>query len=207
MMNLKWTMLFSLGLFALSASAEQPVVIDAKAIGDATMSEVPAQAPASPKSPADAGKERALKGGKMSPRQRHELDKAALADTNGRAGTDFLAANKARHGVVSLPSGVQYRILIAGKGKKKPTEASVISCRYQGKLIDGTGFEKSDARKPETLNVAGLVPGLKEAVKLMSAGSKWQIVVPPQLAYGSRGNHIVGPNAVLIYDMEIVSVD
>jgi FKBP-type peptidyl-prolyl cis-trans isomerase len=209
-MNLKWIVLFSLGLLALSANAEQSVVIDAQMIGEqpgAATADAPAQAEAPTETLEDVNKERILKGGKMSPRQKHELDKAALADSNGKAGNDFLVANKARHGVVSLPSGVQYKILKAGKGKNKPSEASVISCRYQGRLIDGTSVEKSDAKKPETLNVVGLLPGLKEAVKLMAAGSKWEIVIPPQLAYGAQGNRVVGPNAVLIYDMEIISIN
>ncbi|MFA6971919.1 MAG: FKBP-type peptidyl-prolyl cis-trans isomerase [Gallionella sp.] len=210
-MNLKWLMLFSLGLFALQASAEQSVVIDAQAIDeqtDTTGADVntTAQAETPAVSPGDANRERVLKGGKMSPKQKHELAKAALSESNQQTGNDFLAANKARQGVVSLPSGVQYKILIAGKGKKKPTEASVILCRYQGGLIDGTVFEKSDAKKPATLNVIGLLPGLKEAVKLMSTGSKWQIVVPPQLGYGDRGNRVIGPNAVLIYEMEIITI-
>lgn len=210
-MHLKWLMLFSLGLFALQASAEQSVVIDAQAIGDqtdatSTAVNAPAQAETPAVSAGDANRERILKSGKMSPKQKHALDMAALSDSNEQAGNDFLAANKAKHGVVSLPSGVQYKILHAGKGKKKPTDASVISCFYQGTLIDGTNFDKSDAKKTATLNVAGLLPGLKEAVKLMSTGAKWQIIVPPQLGYGNRGNRVIGPNAVLIYDMEIIAI-
>lgn len=203
-MKKKWIVLFSLGMFALQANAEQSVIIDANAIGEQSGA-VQSTAPTVPS--VDADRERVLKGGKMSPKQKYELAKAALADSNGQAGNNFLVANKAKHGVVILPSGVQYRILQAGKGKKRPTEGSTISCRYQGRLVDGTVVEKSDAKKPEKLKVVGLLPGLQEAVKLMTAGSKWEIVIPPQLAYGAQGNRVVGPNAVLEYDMEIVSID
>jgi FKBP-type peptidyl-prolyl cis-trans isomerase len=79
-------------------------------------------------------------------------------------------------------------------------------CRYKGTLIDGSSFDKPDAKKPLTLAVAGLLPGLREAVKLMTTGAKWQIVIPPQLGFGARGSQGVGPNAVLIYDIEIISV-
>ena len=206
-MNPKWMLLLGLGLFACQANAEQSVIIDAKAIGELPGANARAQAGVHEMSPEEANREKILRSGKASPRQKRELAMAALANSNKQAEQAFLAANKARPGVVSLPSGVQYKILSAGKGKKKPTDSSVIMCRYQGKLVDGTSFEKSDAGKPEPLNVAGLVPGLKEAVKLMLAGSKWQIVVPPQLAYGERGNRMVGPNAVLTYDMEIVAVN
>jgi FKBP-type peptidyl-prolyl cis-trans isomerase FklB len=152
-----------------------------------------------------ANKERMLRGGKMSPREREEIDRAALADTNKRAGDDFLASNKAKPGVVSLPSGVQYKILRASEGKK-PGNGSQINCRYKGTLIDGTSFDQFEDKKPSALHVAGLLPGLKEAVKLMPVGSKWEIVIPPKLAYGAQGNRVIGPNAVLIYEMEILSL-
>ncbi|MFA6971921.1 MAG: FKBP-type peptidyl-prolyl cis-trans isomerase [Gallionella sp.] len=154
----------------------------------------------------DAGGAQIPKGGRMSLRQKVAVDKAALSKVNRQQGDDFLATNKARQNMVSLPSGVQYKILREGKGKN-PTENSVLLCRYQGTLIDGTVFDESDAKQPVTLNVTGLLPGLKEAIKLMTTGSKWQIVVPPQLAYGDRGDRGVGPNAVLIYDMEILATN
>lgn len=152
-----------------------------------------------------ANKERVLRGGKMSPMQRAAVAKAAAAESNEKGGDGFLGTNLAKPGVVGLPSGVQYKVVKAGTGKK-PTEQSMIRCRYQGKLIDGSTFDKNDDKNPAAMAVSGLLPGLKEAVKLMPAGSKWEIVVPPQLGYGTQGNHRVGPNAVLIYDMEIVSI-
>lgn len=180
-MKLQWVLLFSLSLLGLQANASSREEANA------------------------ANKERVLKGGKMSPREQMEIDKAALADSNQSAGDNFLASNKSRPGVVSLPSGVQYLILRESNGKH-PAENSQISCRYKGKLIDGSPFDKFEDKKPSALQVAGLVPGLKEAVKLMSAGSKWEIVVPPQLAYGAKGNRVIGPNAVLIYEMELLSI-
>jgi len=100
---------------------------------------------------------------------------------------------------------VQYRILTAGSGKR-PTDASSVLCRYKGTLIDGTAFDKADGKTPVALRVAGLLPGLREAVKLMPVGSRWEVVFPPQLGYGARGSEGVGPNAVLTYVVELVGI-
>jgi FKBP-type peptidyl-prolyl cis-trans isomerase FklB len=213
MTRTNWIVLLALSVFGFHANAEQAVVIDAQAIGEpaaATAPEAkaakhPAAQAGSEISQADANKERVLKAHKLSPRQRTAVAKAKLADSNVQDGETFLATNKDKPGVVSLPSGVQYKIIRAGKGKK-PTDTSEVSCRYTGKLIDGTSFESTDAKKPSWLAVSGFVPGLKEAVKLMSNGAKWEIVVPPKLAYGAQGNRGVGPNAVVIYTMEIGGV-
>jgi FKBP-type peptidyl-prolyl cis-trans isomerase FklB len=209
-MKMNWILLFSLCLFALKANAEQSVVIDAQSVGQSpSATNAGANGAASSDSVAEANaanKERILKGGKMSRREQREMDKAAMADTNLQAGSDFLATNKTKPGVVTLASGVQYKILKAGTGNKKPTENSSIRCRYTGSLIDGSTIDKSDAKKPVTLRVEGFVQGLKEAVTLMPTGSKWEIVIPPQLAYGARGYHAVGPNAVVIYEMEILGI-
>ena len=206
-MKMKWIVLFSLGMFALQANAEQAVVIDAQSIGEApakTDANAPAQADAQTEAN-EANKEQVLKGGKISPRERAALARAQMADNNKQAGDSFLATNKAKPGVVTLPSGVQYKILRAGKGMK-PTENNFVRCRYKGTLIDGSIIDKSDEKRPVSMHVAGFLAGLKEAVMLMPTGSKWEIVIPPQLAYGAFGNRGVGPNAVLIYDMEILGV-
>jgi FKBP-type peptidyl-prolyl cis-trans isomerase FklB len=184
---MKLMLLICLGLLSIQANAEQ-LASDTQAEANA------------------ANKAQLLKGGKMSPRQRSELVKADLVETNQQAGDTFLAKNKLRRGVVSLPSGVQYRILKAGSGKK-PTEESSVRCRYQGTLTDGSSFDKAEDKKPVVMHVAGFLPGLKEAVKLMPVGSKWEVFIPPQLAYGSQGSHGVGPNAVLIYVIEIVGIN
>jgi len=213
MMQMRWIALIGLGLFALHTYAEEAVVIDVQTLGEQAVTPAtnpntatPVAAPLAPaESPEDANRARMLKSDKISPKQKAALIKAEAATSNKREGDAFLMANRAKRGVISLPSGVQYKILRASKGKK-PNENSIVVCRYRGELIDGTTFDKSDSKKPLTLKVAGLLPGLKEAVKLMSTGSKWQIVVPPHLAYGEQGNQGVEPNAVLIYEMEIVSV-
>lgn len=217
-MKLKIILLVSLVSLAIQAGAEEAIVIDSGMLGEqpsATTPEINAiqqgeasessQAGAATVSQADANKERILKGGKMSARQKAAIVKAEISDSNKQLGEAFLASNKTMPGVVSLASGVQYKILRVVQGRK-PTEASVVACRYQGTLIDGTVFDKSETKKSVDLSVSGFLPGLKEAVLLMPAGSKWQIVIPPQLAYGELGGRGVGPNAVLIYDMEIVKI-
>jgi FKBP-type peptidyl-prolyl cis-trans isomerase FklB len=144
-------------------------------------------------------------GAKISTRQRVANEKALLAAKNDHAGAGFLASNQARAGVTTLPSGVQYRVLKAGSGNR-PVETSTVLCQYTGQLTDGSSFDKSDPVKPTTWRVSGLLPGLKEALKLMPVGSHWEVVVPPQLAYGKQGNRGVGPNAVVIYDVELVGI-
>ena len=209
---MKWILLLSLGLVIGSAAAEQPIVLDNQAIGDqqgaskagaAAVNE--ATAPADSAADVNANKERILKGARVSPREKAALAKAEAGEANKEEGANFLSTNAAKKGVTTLASGVQYKILRAGKGKK-PTEGSRISCRYKGTLIDGTSFDKTEDKKPSVMHVSGFVPGLKEAVLLMPTGSKWEIVVPPQLAYGAIGNRGVGSNAVLIYQMEILSI-
>jgi FKBP-type peptidyl-prolyl cis-trans isomerase len=197
MIKLKWISLISFSLVALQVNAEQAEAAKAPA------AETPAQLQAEANA---ANKERALKGNRISPKQRAEIKKDASAENNLIVGEKFLVSNKARKEVTSLPSGVQYKVISAGKGKFKPTDSSTVVCRYQGKLIDGTVFEKADGKKLSTLKVAGLVAGLQEAVKSMTTGSKWEIVVPPKLGYGDKGYRDVAPNAVLIYEMEIVSI-
>ena len=209
-MKLQWVVLLGFGLFVMQASAEESVVIDSKMLGEqpgAATAEVnqPAQVDEAAAPQADANRQRILKGGKMSARQKTAMAKAGKSDRNKLDGAAFLANNKAKQGVVSLPSGVQYKILRASQGKQ-PTDGSVVVCRYRGTLIDGTEFDKPDSKKPASVKVAAFLPGLKEAVKLMSAGSKWQVVVPPHLGYGEAGDRGVAPNAVLIYEMEIISV-
>jgi FKBP-type peptidyl-prolyl cis-trans isomerase FklB len=204
-MKKNWILLLGFCLFVAQANAEQEMVND----GQSPAARAGANAGATSESIAEANaanKERALKGGKLSRRAQREVDKAATGENNLKAGADFLAINKTKPGVVTLASGVQYKILKAGKGNKKPTENNSIRCRYKGTLIDGSPIDQSDAKKPSTLLVVGLVQGLKEAVTQMPTGSKWEIVIPPQLAYGARGYHAAGPNAVLVYEMEILGI-
>jgi FKBP-type peptidyl-prolyl cis-trans isomerase len=209
-MKLKSFLMISMVMIATQASAEETVVIDSEMLGEqpgavATEPNTTAPLEAGAVSQADANRERLLKGGKISARQKTAMAKAKISDNNKQQGEIFLAENKAKQGVISLPSGVQYKILRAGSGKP-PKESSVVTCRLRGTLIDGATFDKSDLKKPVALSVSGLLPGLKEAVMLMSSGAKWQIVIPSQLAYGELGDRGIGPNAVLIYDMEIIKI-
>lgn len=135
--------------------------------------------------------------------------KLIAAQDNKKAGEAFLAENKAKEGVVTLPSSLQYRILKAGDGRK-PTNADTVEFSYRGKLIDGTEFDNSDRTgQPAIFKVSdnNLIPGLREALKLMSVGSKWQLFIPHNLAYGQRGwGNIIGPNATLIFELEFLAI-
>jgi UDP-GlcNAc:undecaprenyl-phosphate/decaprenyl-phosphate GlcNAc-1-phosphate transferase len=124
-----------------------------------------------------------------------------------RKGEAFLAENRKKEGVVTLPSGLQYKILKAGDGKK-PADADTVECHYRGTLINGSVFDSSDlGGRPSTLEVKGLIPGWREGLKLMPVGSKWQIFIPPQLAYGERGNgRDIGPNQTLIVELELLTI-
>ncbi len=130
------------------------------------------------------------------------------AQGNKKQGDAFRDENQKKEGVVTLPSGLQYKILKAGEGNK-PTEADTVVCNYTGKFIDGNEFDSSYKRgEPNKFKMdGGIIRGLREALLLMPIGSKWEVVVPPELAYGERGGPAkVGPNATLIFDLELVSI-
>jgi FKBP-type peptidyl-prolyl cis-trans isomerase FklB len=132
-----------------------------------------------------------------------QAEKAAAAQ---KEGDEFLAANKTKEGVVALPSGLQYKVLKAGTGEK-PTADDTVVCNYKGTLINGTEFDASDKHGgPATFPVKGVIPGWTEALQLMQAGSKWQLFVPSNLAYGPQGPGDIGPNATLIFEVELVSI-
>jgi FKBP-type peptidyl-prolyl cis-trans isomerase len=132
-----------------------------------------------------------------------------LAEKNKKEGEEFLAANKKKAGVVSLPSGLQYKIVKAGEGKK-PTAEDVAVCQYRATLLDGTEFDNSYKMQTGPVNfpVKAVIKGWTEALQLMPAGSKWQLFVPPDLAYGENGvpRAKIGPNAALIFEVELISV-
>jgi FKBP-type peptidyl-prolyl cis-trans isomerase len=137
-----------------------------------------------------------------------QMEKMAQAgEKNKKEGETFLAANKSKPGVVTLPSGLQYKILHAGTGPK-PTASDSVSCNYKGTLIDGTEFDSSFKRgEPTTFPVSGVIKGWTEALQLMPVGSKWQLFVPASLAYGDRAaSNLIGPGATLIFEVELVSI-
>jgi FKBP-type peptidyl-prolyl cis-trans isomerase FklB len=124
-----------------------------------------------------------------------------------KEGEAFLAANKAKEGVVTLPSGLQYKIIKAGDGKK-PANTDSVECNYRGTLIDGTEFDSSYKRgQPATFRVTGVIPGWTEALQLMPEGSKWQLFIPSELAYGPRGaGGAIGPNETLIFELDLLGI-
>jgi FKBP-type peptidyl-prolyl cis-trans isomerase FklB len=140
-------------------------------------------------------------------RDKQQAKRKAEGDENLKAGEVFLAENRKKEGVVTLPNGLQYKILKAGGGRK-PTEADTVEVNYRGTLIDGTEFDSSYKRgKPVTFKVTGVIKGWTEALKLMPVGSKWQLFIPPQLAYGERGaGQAIGPNATLIFEIELLAI-
>jgi FKBP-type peptidyl-prolyl cis-trans isomerase FklB len=140
-------------------------------------------------------------------RKKQEEQMQQTAETNKKEGEAFLAANKTKEGVVTLPSGLQYKILTQGTGPKPATTDSVV-CNYKGTLINGTEFDSSAKHGgPATFPVNGVIKGWTEALQLMPVGSKWQLVVPSDLAYGQRGpGGGIGPNSALIFDVELISI-
>jgi FKBP-type peptidyl-prolyl cis-trans isomerase FklB len=140
-------------------------------------------------------------------RTKQEAKMAAAGDINKAKGDAFLAANKTKDGVVTLPSGLQYRIISPGTGPK-PAATDTVTANYRGTLIDGTEFDASAKHGgPTSFPVNQVIPGWIEALQLMPVGSKWQLFIPSDLAYGSRGaGGVIGPNSTLIFDIELVSI-
>lgn len=131
----------------------------------------------------------------------------AIGETNKKEGEAFLAQNKEKEGVVTLPSGLQYKIVKEGDGSV-PKATDTVTVHYKGTLIDGTEFDSSYGRgQPATFPVKGVIPGWTEALQLMKTGSKWQLFIPSNLAYGERGaGGTIGPNATLLFDVELLSI-
>jgi len=130
----------------------------------------------------------------------------ADAEKNKKAGEAFLAENKTKPGVISLPSGLQYKITAEGTGEI-PKATDTVSVNYRGTLLDGTEFDNSAKRGgPATFPVGGVIAGWTEALQLMKTGSKWKLFIPSDLAYKDRGSPPnIGPNAALIFEVELVS--
>lgn len=133
---------------------------------------------------------------------------AQVVRANKNEGSAFLAANKKKEGVVTRPSGLQYKVIETRDGRK-PTETDTVVFNYRGTFINGAEFDSSSRTgQPATLKLSDpkLMPGLKEALKLMPVGSKWQLFIPPELAYGRQGSGTaIGPNATLIFELELLT--
>jgi FKBP-type peptidyl-prolyl cis-trans isomerases 1 len=126
---------------------------------------------------------------------------------NKKAGEEFLAINKNKDGVVTLPSGLQYQVLTKGTGSK-PSAADSVKCHYHGTLINGTVFDSSVERgEPAVFGVSQVIPGWVEALQLMETGSKWRLFIPSDLAYGEQGaGGAIEPNSTLIFDVELIDI-
>jgi FKBP-type peptidyl-prolyl cis-trans isomerase FklB len=139
-------------------------------------------------------------------RAKQAAEDAAKAEQAKQEGEKFLAENKAKEGVVTLPSGLQYKVLQQGTGAK-PTLEDSVTCNYKGTFIDGTLFDASEQHGgPASFQVKGVIAGWTEALQLMPAGSKWQLFIPANLAYGTDAPPEIGPNATLVFEVELVSV-
>ena len=142
----------------------------------------------------------------MMKKQQAEAQKAG--DANKQAGEKFLAENKTKDGVVTLPSGLQYKVIKQGDGPK-PTASDTVVTNYRGTLIDGKEFDSSYKRgQPATFPVGQVIKGWTEALQLMPVGSKWQLFIPANLAYGDKSpGGDIGPNSTLIFDIELLSIE
>jgi FKBP-type peptidyl-prolyl cis-trans isomerase FklB len=140
-------------------------------------------------------------------RSKQAANMAQQGEKNAKEGEAFLAANKTKEGVVTLPSGLQYKVLKEGTGPK-PALTDTVVCHYRGTLIDGTEFDSSYKRnEPAKFPVNGVIKGWTEALQLMPVGSKWQLWVPSSLAYGERGvGPQIPPNTMLIFEVELISI-
>lgn len=135
-----------------------------------------------------------------------ELSEQAYAKMK-EEGETFLAANSKKEGVVTLPSGLQYEVLVEGTGKQ-PTASDRVQCHYEGTLIDGTLFDSSIKRgEPAVFGVTQVIPGWVEALQLMKEGAKWRLYIPYQMAYGEHGaGEMIPPYSALIFDVELIKV-
>lgn len=129
-----------------------------------------------------------------------------IADENKQRGEAFRAANAKKPGVQVTPSGLQYKVLQEGDGAT-PTDNSMVVCHYTGSFVDGQVFESSrDAGQPAQFPVTRVIPGWTEALKMMKVGDKYQLVIPPELAYGPQGDRGIGPNETLVFEIELLQV-
>jgi FKBP-type peptidyl-prolyl cis-trans isomerase FklB len=138
---------------------------------------------------------------------RQEAEAKVQSKANLAEGETFLTENGKKDGVVTLPSGLQYKIIKPGTGKK-PGNKDKVTVHYRGTLVNGKEFDSSYKRnEPITFPVSGVIPGWTEALQMMQEGANWQLFIPAKLAYGERGaGSVIGPNATLIFDVELLKV-
>jgi FKBP-type peptidyl-prolyl cis-trans isomerase len=154
----------------------------------------------------EADREKAFKAFQMEVGARHMKTANSAADKSKKDGEAFLAANKTKPGVKTLPSGIQYIVLKEGTGKQ-PKATDEVKVHYHGTLINGKVFDSSvDRGEPMTFRLDQVIPGWTESVQKMKEGSKWRVFIPPDLAYGERGPDPIGPNATLIFEIELLQV-
>ena len=194
---------YALGLNIGAGVKSQPVDIDpdilARGLKDAMTGAKPLLT--------DAEAKAALTQAQNELREKQQAKIKQEGDANKKEGDAFLAANKAKDGVVTLPDGLQYKILTAGTGPK-PTATDSVTCNYRGTLVNGKEFDSSYKRgQPVTFPVNGVIKGWQEALPLMPVGSKWQLFVPADLAYGDHAmSSDLGPNSTLIFEVELLSI-
>lgn len=137
---------------------------------------------------------------------KREAEQKKVADENATKGKTFLEENKAKEGVSVTESGLQYRVITEGTGVK-PKSTDTVTVHYSGKLLDGTEFDSSYARnEPATFDLGSVIPGWTEGLQLMPQGSKWELVIPSDLAYGPGANGPIPPNSVLVFEVELLEV-
>lgn len=139
--------------------------------------------------------------------QQKQIEKVQqVGEENRKLGETFLAENKNKEGVVTLESGLQYKVLAEGKGPQ-PGASDTVKVHYTGSLISGEVFDSSVERgEPVSFPVNGVISGWTEALQLMPTGSKWQLYIPSNLAYGPNGNRSIGPNETLLFDVELLEI-
>jgi FKBP-type peptidyl-prolyl cis-trans isomerase FklB len=138
--------------------------------------------------------------------QKKEKELKLVAELNKKEGEEFLALHKKEKGIITLPSGIQYKVISASKTKKHPGPKDTVTTHYKGMLINGTQFDSSyDRGEPVKFSLDQVISGWTEVLQLMSPGDKWEVVIPSELAYGQYApSQLIGPNKTLIFDIELI---
>jgi FKBP-type peptidyl-prolyl cis-trans isomerase len=193
---------YAIGLDIATSLKRQELDVDAKALA-AGIAEGFAGKPAL----TDEEQKAAIMDLQKTAMAKAEEKQKASAEKNLKAGEAFLAANAKKEGVKTTASGLQYKVINSGTGSTpKPTDT--VKVHYTGTLVDGTVFDSSVRRgEPATFPVKGVIPGWTEALQLMKVGDKWQLVIPPKLAYGEDGPGPIGPNSTLIFEVELLGIE